>query len=89
MVWPPKHFPGPQRGQQAAHVGGGVFHTINRVIHRHLWMKGLVTRSEGPMVSPPGHRAFGCADPDNYVSTPLGWTIRLTPDDFGRSRGKR
>ena len=58
-----------------------MFHTINRVIHRYLWITGLVTRSEGPMVSHPGRRAFGCADPDHNVSAPLGWTIRLTPDD--------
>ncbi len=33
--------------QQAVQPSGGVFHTINRVIHRYLWMTGLVAARPG------------------------------------------
>ncbi len=42
-VFRSERFLRPQRDVQAVHRSGGVFHTINRVIHKCLWMKGLVT----------------------------------------------
>ena len=40
------------------HTHGGVFHTINRVIHRCLWMTGLVGgRRQAPTCRRPGRGA--------------------------------
>jgi len=45
----------------------GVFHTINRVMHRRLWITGLASQRERLTVRCPGLGAEGFSDPD----TPL------------------